>query len=86
MTRKINLIITTEDLPEGVHGAAFQDKDGYMILINGAEPKPNQAAAFLHECLHIWHDDHNDTRAADTIEAERHEELRKLLEILTENP
>ena len=82
MERKLTLTITAEELPASVYGVSVPNKDGYTILINGTKPGPEQAAAFLHECLHIWHNDHNDTRTADTIEAERHEELQQILGLL----
>lgn len=84
MKRTVNLTITAEDLPEGVHGTIFATAAGYYILTNARETDTEQAAAFLHECLHLYHDDLNAGRSADEIEQERHRELAELLKVLHE--
>lgn len=82
MKRTVNLTITAEDLPEGVHGTIFATAAGYYILTNSRETDTEQAAAFLHECLHLYHNDLDAQRSADEIEKDRHEELTELLKVL----
>ena len=84
MTRTIKMRIFRGDLPADAHGAAMQrDTNDYQILINQHDSRQRQAACFLHECLHIWHNDFESTKSAGQIEAERHAEMVELLELLT---
>lgn len=78
MKREITLKIITAKLPEGANGISAADGDRVTLAINEDLPAELQAAAFLHECLHIWHSDHSSGRAVKEIERERREELRKI--------
>lgn len=84
MARNIQLTICRALLPTGAHGAimATGTDNGYTIVTNQQETETQQAAAFLHECLHLFHDDLNSGGNAAEIEAARHAELIELLEIL----
>lgn len=65
----------------GVSGGSGSGLDVYAMMINGAKSEERQAAAFLHECLHIWHKDHVTDNATKT-EAERRQEAKILLRLL----
>ena len=81
MKRKITLTIATEDtMPEGIYGMLSQYKNGdYLILLNENQSEDGKARSFLHECLHIWHNDLNSGDPVGKIEAERAEELQRIL-------
>lgn len=78
----MTLQIIKRPLPNSIHGAAAKEGDGYTVLINDQDDQDRQTLAFLHEMLHIWHKDH-DREGADVsaLEAERREELKRLLEM-----
>ena len=81
----IDLFITDDEdgFPEEVAGACGMcGDDRFKVMVNGTKSKEEQAAAFLHECLHIWHCDHVSGLSADRIEAMRRAELKKLLKIM----
>ena len=83
MKRVVQLTITEADFPETVHGFLARDgENSYMIITNKKDSKDQQAASFLHECLHLFHDDFNSDLSVDAIETERHQELPRLLELL----
>ena len=84
MERKVQLTICRDALPPGIHGAIMTTGAGkdYIIVTNQQETETQQAAAFLHECLHLFHDDLNRGGSADEIEATRRAEIIELLEIL----
>lgn len=83
--RSVSIDIIYGDIPDTVSGAVTsQDSSRYTILLNSNKSEEEQAAAFLHECLHIYHGDLSSNRSADDIEAERHKELISLLTILKE--
>ena len=80
--REILLHIAEDKLPEGVRGMSTTDGNKAFIMVNSEMSEDERAAAFLHEMLHIWHGDHEGTGA--DVEAERHAELMRVLEILKE--
>lgn len=84
MKRNVQLTICRDALPPGMHGAivATGAVNHYIIVTNQQETESQQAAAFLHECLHLFHDDLNRGGSVDKIEAARHTEITELLEIL----
>ena len=53
-----------------------------MVWVNTVHGEKRAAASWLHEALHIYHDDFDDPRPVKEIEAERRAELRELLQIL----
>ena len=78
--RTVVLRIARMEMPEKVGGTILKwDDDSVMIVINSARSADEQAAHFLHECLHLYHDDLNDPREANVIEAERREEMQRIL-------
>lgn len=79
MQRTLKLTITVEEMPDGINSAIIEPRgNDYMIAINNRLSQDEQAAAFLHECLHLWHGDCDNPKEADTIEAERRQELARL--------
>lgn len=80
MNRDVDLRIMTAELPVSISGFSMPKNGKTIVVINEGLTESEQAAAFLHECLHIWHDDHNSQTDADTLERIRHKEL---IEILT---
>ena len=71
-----------DDMPNGLHGLVAQHGPvQYSILLNSKDSEDIKAASFLHECLHIYHDDFSSGQTADAIEAKRHAEMGRLLEI-----
>ena len=82
----IDLYITDDKdpMPADVAGASGSGRpDVYTVMINGTKSEERQAAAFLHECLHIWHKDHAGENATKA-EAERRQEAKRLLQIMAE--
>ena len=78
-TLKIELH-TIDGLPNNIKGACSQTgQDEYIIVINSRNSQDEQAAAFLHECLHIWHKDHEGGKDVQELEAIRHDELKRVL-------
>lgn len=61
MKRNVQLTICRDTLSPGIHGAIMTTGAGkdYIIVTNQQETETQQAAAFLHECLHLFHDDLN---------------------------
>lgn len=85
MDRKAQLTIKTAPLPEKVRGLLQQTGGNtYTIYINSELSDDDQAAAFLHEALHLYHDDTNRKDPADAIEQERHAEIKRLLQTLSQ--
>lgn len=78
MEKTLQIQIKTAELPQTVHGLTTQQAGAYTIYINEDQTQDEQAAAFLHECLHIYHDDFNSTRTAGELEEERHAELKRI--------
>ena len=82
--RNISIKLYTMDLPEGIHAFVTQWGCGtYWIFLNENENETQQTASFIHECLHIYHGDHErDDLTADQIEAIRHAEIVEVLQEL----
>ena len=79
MERNIKIrLITTDELPADVHGMAapLDEDDSYIVVIREDD---EQAASFLHECLHIWHKDFEKNLSVQQIESMRHKELSEIL-------
>ena len=57
--------------------------DEYEILIREDLPDLEKAAVFLHEMLHIWHNDHNSDLSGSVIETIHRKEMMEILKILT---
>lgn len=72
--KRLNVHLARVDLPDGVHGACCPSNDGgnYYIIVNANLTAEEQEKAFIHEALHIWHDDFNSGKTAQEIETERH--------------
>ena len=69
-------------LPPTIDGASAKDGNKITILINDQKPQDQQTLAFLHEMLHIWHNDHDtETSNVSRLELERHAELVRLLRL-----
>lgn len=86
--RTIKLQIITSPLPASVRGLTANQKgsDVFTIAINDQKNDDEQAIAFLHEMLHIWHSDHDREGVnISELEHERHRELKRLLTISNAN-
>ena len=84
--RDITINLYWADLPKTIHGFTRILKNGsYQIFLNSSDSQERQTATFIHECMHIYHGDHDrPDLTTDQIEAIRHREIRDLLEILKE--
>ena len=81
--RDINMTMCRAELPETIRGISTLKGDKYIVVLNENMTPAEKVASFLHECLHIYHRDHNNSVwTADEIEARRHRELIEILEIL----
>lgn len=80
---KKELSISTADLPESVNGLTVNTNDIYNIYVNNKLDPDSQAAAFLHEMLHIWNNDFDSQEEADQIELRTHEQLKRISDIFT---
>ena len=83
-TIKIQLV-TTDEMPESVKGVCGgDDGSGYLVVLNGSKTPDEQALAFLHECLHIYHGDSSkrEGKTADQLEKERNAELKRLANLI----
>lgn len=84
MARTLTVTIHDAEMPDSINGLLLsKEPDCYSIMINSKKNPSEQAAAFLHECLHIYHKDTESDRSPDSIEKERNKEIISLLEILT---
>lgn len=80
MTMSLNIIETP--LKDGVNGVlAAGSGRAYTIILNSNAAEDEKALSFLHECLHIYHQDIISTKDVEEIEKARHEELKRLLKI-----
>ncbi len=80
--REILLHIAEDKLPEDVRGMSTTDGKKAFVLVNSEMSEDERTAAFLHEMLHIWHGDHEGADA--DVEAERHAELKRIMQLLSE--
>lgn len=80
--KELNITIDKNSFPVSIKGFIVKDDDTtYRIFINDTLDSDDQAAAFLHECLHIWNDDFNSNDSADHIEQRTHKQLKRISEI-----
>ena len=85
--RDITIKLYRAELPESMHGFSHMNRNGsYLIVLDSTDSQERQTATFLHECLHIFHEDHtNEGLTASQIaqiEAIRHKEIIDMLETL----
>lgn len=81
--RDISIRIISCDLPDEIHGASLPTNGGVLIMVNHKDSEDRQAAAFLHEMLHVWRRDHAKTGAnVHEIEEDCREEMRRLFAFL----
>ena len=82
--RDITIKLYRAELPETIRGFSRLNRNGiYQIFLNSTDSQERQTATFLHECLHIFHEDHsNEDLTASQIEAIRHKEIIDMLETL----
>lgn len=70
--------------PDGIETDQEQTmKNIKLSIVESRLPEDDRAAAFLHECLHLWHDDFKAEIPVNALEEERHRELERLLRVLT---
>ena len=83
---RLQIRLVKSDGPNSIGGTTVtmpvNRGEGYMVWVNTVHGEKRAAASWLHEALHIYHDDFEDPRPVAEIEAERRAELRELLEIL----
>lgn len=87
MQRNIKIQLVVADMDEKTRGGIGCNPNrpqDYTVCINSALDPDQQAAAFLHECLHIWHDDlrSNSGIPVGSLEDIRHEELKRIATII----
>lgn len=71
--RRVSLRIIKTELPEDIKGVCSVCSDGsYLILINQDLDEREQEASFLHEMLHIYHNDFDSDMSIHEIENKRH--------------
>lgn len=85
--RRVDLKIAAVPLPDTTRGATDKqpDADGherYTVAINSGMDELQKAAAFIHEALHIYHNDFEQPGTLEEIEGERRDELIGILECL----
>lgn len=80
---KIEIYYDLQTLP-AVHGITSKDKNKYFMLINAGESPDEQAAAFIHEMLHIWNRDFESKDSLQEIEARTREQAKRILSLLAE--
>ena len=80
--REINIkLVYKKGLPEQIKGAtAHEGEDRYKMIINGDLDETEQAAAFIHECVHILNRDFLKEEPVTEIETKVHEQLKALAE------
>ena len=77
----LNIRLAKMELLPGAEGITAKDEQGYLVVINSMLPEDKQAAAFIHEMLHIWHDDFSGDAPAGQLESYRHAEAIRLCNI-----
>lgn len=77
--RDITVKIRFANLLDGVRGTAFKVNDKFCVVIDSKLSEDEQAAVFLHEMLHVWHDDASKDCSLARIERERAAELPRIL-------
>ena len=70
---KYKIAIQEQDLPKSIRGLLLQiDTDDYVIMLNRDLSEQDKESAFLHECLHIYHNDFEGMCLVDELEEDRH--------------
>lgn len=80
--RKLTILLENMDMPEDIQGATSKKNDTFYMLINAKASKEEQAAAFLHEMLHIYRRDFESDQSVDEIEIEVRKELKVIKQYL----
>ena len=84
--RKMMLtIITTDKLPEPAHGISGTGNrdDSFIILLDGKQTDEQLTRTFIHEMLHIWHDDFSKQDVnVNVLEWQRHLESDRIYDSL----
>lgn len=75
---ELNMVIERAQLPAAVKGITVKNHNSIKVFVNSGLSKDEQAAAFLHECLHIWNNDFNSGKAASEIEESTHKQLKRI--------
>ena len=71
--REIRIRIIKRDLPEAIQGVCKDNGGGsYIVWINQDLDEKGQAEAFIHEALHIYHNDFDKGLTSDEIEKRSH--------------
>ena len=76
-----SLRLAETELPEGAEGFCLSTKAGeYTIIINQGLTEEKKLEAFIHEMIHLYHEDHeNKELTGDQIEARAHKKTRDIL-------
>lgn len=80
---QIIINLRREPLPDGLRSIVKEDAPGkYEIFLNANKGKAEQAAGFIHECLHIYHNDTSSPDDTGEIEQQRRVELLQICRYL----
>lgn len=72
---ELQLRIVKVPLPASVNGVSTISQDGcYVVAVNSGLAEKEQTDAFIHEMLHIWHQDFETCGSLQHAEADRHQE------------
>lgn len=80
MRRKMKIELAETALPDPIDGATVNDgkRQDFLVVLNSEKDDLRRAAAFLHEMLHIYHNDFESSKSAAEIERERDTELKAI--------
>lgn len=89
MQRDLSIrLVTVNGYPDHFYGATImhdiKPEEKYTVVLNDDRDDLRKTATFLHEALHIYHQDHISHDDEERIEAERRTELLQILKILTD--
>ena len=84
MKRKMQIELAEIALPDPFDGATVSDTGGqdFLVVLNSEKDDLRRAAAFLHEMLHIYHNDFESSKSAAEIESERDAELKAIAKFI----
>lgn len=82
--REITIRLFEEDMPASIEAVSSKQDKYTAIYLNKNLPDQKRAASFLHEMLHVYHDDNTGTDTVQ-IEKDRRRELWDLMLSLLEN-
>ncbi len=77
-----SLVIYRASLPGNVKGFCVDFDGGFTVAVNSNLDEDTQAAAFLHECLHIWNRDHDRREPFEAIEESTEQQVKRIAAIL----